>query len=178
MDRSIEDPPCCSRHFIAILKRVFTFYHRRAVLTSKRALSTPTPPYRASGDSCHFRPIPCPLAKFGAMKESRKTRRARVMGRLFFSAGEIEGEGRILDLSATGCKAESAINVAVGLEPQLSLALTDHPWPVQVDQAVVRWVQGDTFGVQFLGMALSSSSNPSADHKYQMVTEHSPSGAG
>jgi len=97
------------------------------------------------------------------MKESRKTLRARVMGHLFFSAEEIEGEGRILDLSATGCKVASAINVAVGLEPQLSLALTDHPRHVQVDQAVVRWVQGDTFGVQFLAL------RPSHRHRIHLL---------
>jgi len=106
----------------------------------------------AEGEGGSPRPCVREERHSGAMKESRKTRRARVMGRLSFSAEEIEGEGRILDLSATGCKVESAINVAVGLEPQLSLALTDHPWPVRVDQAVVRWVHGDTFGVQFLAI--------------------------
>jgi len=85
------------------------------------------------------------------MKEARKARRANVTGgRLYFSAEEIQGEGRILDLSATGCKATSDINLAVGLELQASLTLPDHPWPVQVDQAVVRWVKGDTFGLEFL----------------------------
>ena len=87
------------------------------------------------------------------MKEARKARRANVTGgRLFFSAEDIQGEGRILDLSATGCKAASDINLAVGLELQLSLALPDHPWPVQVDQAVVRWARERHFGLEFISM--------------------------
>lgn len=98
------------------------------------------------------------------MKESRKARRANVTGsRLFFSAEEIQGEGRILDLSATGCQATSDINLAVGLELQLSLMLPDHPWPVQVDQAIVRWVRGDIFGLEFLAL------RPSHLHRIRLL---------
>lgn len=98
------------------------------------------------------------------MKKDRKARRANVTGgRLFFSAQEIEGEGRILDLSATGCKAASDVNLAVGLELQVSLRLPDHPWPVQVDQAVVRWVKGDTFGLEFLAI------RPSHLHRIRLL---------
>src|SRR5438132_13057604 len=98
------------------------------------------------------------------MKEARNARLANVTGAgLLLSDEEIQGEGRLLDLSATGCMAESDVNVAVGLEMQLSLMVSDHPWPVQVEQAIVRWVRGAIFGLEFLAI------RPSHLHRIRLL---------
>lgn len=83
----------------------------------------------------------------------RRGRRLPMSRRLFFfGEGEFEGEATILDLSTNGCKATSLTEVKVGLHLKLSLFLQDQQWPLRIDHAVVRWVEGQTFGLEFTGI--------------------------
>ena len=50
------------------------------------------------------------------VKKIRKSRRVDLRSELGFSSEEIEGEARITNISTGGCRAESDINVAEGLE--------------------------------------------------------------
>jgi len=84
-----------------------------------------------------------------AMAE-RRGRRLRVTCRLFFfGENDFEGEATILDLSTGGCQATSLTEVQVGLTLRLSLFLQDQEWPLRIDEALVRWVKGPTFGLEF-----------------------------
>ncbi len=84
------------------------------------------------------------------MKETRNARRIRLGCRLFFSnAGYHEGEATIIDLSKSGCAAESETQVEVGMILELSIFLPDYDWQLHVARSVVRWVHGQTFGVEF-----------------------------
>jgi hypothetical protein len=81
----------------------------------------------------------------------RRGRRLRMECRLFFFGEEdFEGEGLILDLSSRGCQARSLIPVQVGMRLRLSLLLRDQEWPVRIEGAMVRWVKGNSFGLEFI----------------------------
>jgi len=73
--------------------------------------------------------------------------------RILFCAGQFEGKGTVCDLSKNGCKISSEILVERGMELALSLMLPDHPWPLRVDNAVVRWTRGKEFGLEFITLA-------------------------
>lgn len=84
------------------------------------------------------------------MRETRKAPRIRLECRLFFSDANFrEGEATLVDLSKSGCAAESETAVEVGNTLTLSIFLPDYDWQLRIDRSVVRWVQGQTFGLEF-----------------------------
>ena len=83
----------------------------------------------------------------------RRGRRLGLSCRLFFfGEDDFEGEATILDLSTGGCQATSLTEVQVGTVFRLSLFLHDQKWPVRIDGAMVRWVKGTNFGLEFTEM--------------------------
>ena len=83
----------------------------------------------------------------------RRGRRLSLSCRLFFfGEDDFEGEATILDLSTGGCQATSLTEVQVGTTLRLSLFLGDQQWPVRIDGAMVRWVKGNSFGLEFSGI--------------------------
>ena len=85
-----------------------------------------------------------------AAMADRRGRRLSLNCRLFFfGEDEFEGEASILDLSTGGCQATSLTEVQVGMTLRLSLFLHDQQWPVRIDGALVRWVNGNSFGLEF-----------------------------
>jgi hypothetical protein len=83
-------------------------------------------------------------------RQVRKARRVELRCILRFSSGEIEGEGTITNISTSGCRVESDINMAEGLDVQVIIFLPDQSPPVKVERASVRWVSGDAFGLSFI----------------------------
>lgn len=87
-----------------------------------------------------------------AMAE-RRGRRLRLSCRLFFfGEDDFEGEATVLDLSTNGCQATSPTKVQAGMVFRLSLFLLDQQWPLRIDEALVRWVNGEHFGLEFTGI--------------------------
>ena len=83
----------------------------------------------------------------------RRGRRLSLGCRLFFfGEDDFEGEATILDLSTGGCQATSLTEVQVGMVFRLSLFLHDQKWPLRIDEALVRWVKGENFGLEFTGI--------------------------
>jgi hypothetical protein len=80
----------------------------------------------------------------------RKARRVELRCTLGFSSGELEGKATITNISTAGCRAESDINMAEGLDMQVILQLPDQSPPVKVERASVRWVSGRAFGMNFI----------------------------
>jgi len=99
-------------------------------------------------------------------RQIRKARRVELRCILRFSSGEIEGEGTITNISTSGCRAESAINMAEGLDVQVIIFLLDQSAPVKVERASVRWVAGDAFGLNFILFF------PSEQTRLRMFIEH------
>jgi hypothetical protein len=80
----------------------------------------------------------------------RRARRVDLQCRLDFSSGDIAGEAHVTNLSTAGCRAESEINVAEGLEFHLLIRLPDQSPPIKVERAAVRWLSGNAFGLSFI----------------------------
>ena len=70
-----------------------------------------------------------------------------------FSGQRQEGQGRTLDISAGGCKIESDIQVEPGAKFECRLHVPGLDWPLRIDEATVRWVEGNTFGIGFMRVA-------------------------
>lgn len=83
----------------------------------------------------------------------RRGRRLKIDRRLFFFGEEdLEGEAAILDISTGGCRATSVTEVKPAMTLKLSIFLQDQPWPLRIDEAIVRWVSGQAFGLEFVGI--------------------------
>jgi hypothetical protein len=70
-----------------------------------------------------------------------------------FSLPRQEGQGRTLDVSAGGCKIESDMKVEQGAKFECRLHIPGLDWPLRIDEATVRWVDGNSFGVAFSNIA-------------------------
>jgi hypothetical protein len=66
-----------------------------------------------------------------------------------FSGGHQEGHGRTLDISIGGCRVESDMPVTVGHSFECRLHVPGLDWPLRIEQATVRWVEGKVFGIAF-----------------------------
>lgn len=83
----------------------------------------------------------------------RRGRRLELNRRVFFFGdGEFEGEATLLDVSTNGCRLTSLTEVKGGQSLKLSIFLQDQEWPLRIDQAIVRWVDGQCFGMEFTGI--------------------------
>ncbi|MBI3357610.1 MAG: PilZ domain-containing protein [Nitrospirae bacterium] len=84
----------------------------------------------------------------------RRCARYPVHFRSALSAPEIpEGTGTATDLSIRGCRVQSFIPVIVGLRIKLSIDIPEPKTVIEVDQAVVRWVAGQEFGLEFASIS-------------------------
>ncbi|HXX76426.1 MAG TPA: PilZ domain-containing protein [Nitrospiraceae bacterium] len=84
--------------------------------------------------------------------EKRAQPRFTAQFRSTFSGGQREGNGRTLDLSSGGCRIETDIPVVIGAAFECRIYAPSLDWPLRVDEAQVRWVRGNTFGVAFVKM--------------------------
>jgi hypothetical protein len=99
---------------------------------------------------------PRKLSQTEENQQDRRGRRIALSCRLFFFGDDdFEGEAKILDVSTNGCSAESSIEVKIGMVLKLSLFLADYKWPLRVDQAIVRWIDGNQFGLEFTNIRLA-----------------------
>ena len=83
-------------------------------------------------------------------RKIRKSRRVDLRCEVGFSSEEIEGEAHVTNISTGGCRAESDINVAEGLEFLVLLHLPGQSMPLKIARAAVRWVKGNVFGLSFI----------------------------
>lgn len=60
------------------------------------------------------------------------------------------GEGVLLDLSPTGCRMRSDIELNAGAYLALQIAVAQEPTPLAVEVSVVRWIKDGHLGVEFL----------------------------
>jgi PilZ domain len=81
--------------------------------------------------------------------EKRQQPRFTSQFRSTISGGQGEGQGRTLDLSAGGCMIETDMPVVVGASFECRIYVPGLDWPLRINEAQVRWVKGNTFGVQF-----------------------------
>jgi hypothetical protein len=88
--------------------------------------------------------------------KDRRGRRLALSCRVFvFGEDEFEAEGTLMDISTSGCRAVSPVEVRRGMIVKLSVFLPDHQWPLRVEEAIVRWTNGQEFGVEFTSIRLA-----------------------
>lgn len=85
--------------------------------------------------------------------ERRVQPRFTTQFRSAFSGHKQEGQGRTLDISAGGCKIESDMKVEPGSKFECRLHVPGLDWPLRIDEATVRWVDGHSFGIAFSHIA-------------------------
>jgi len=95
--------------------------------------------------------------KAQALKKARRTEkrlhpRFTAQFRSTFSGGQREGQGKTLDLSDGGCRIESHDAVVPNAAFECRIYAPGLNWPLRVDEAQVRWVKGNTFGLAFTDM--------------------------
>jgi len=66
----------------------------------------------------------------------------------------IEHFGTVRDLSMVGCRVETSVPVQQSAVMELRIYVPDLDWPLIVNEAVVQWVNGRSFGLYFLKMRL------------------------
>ena len=89
--------------------------------------------------------------------EQRKHRRHSVNFQGVFSSNTVQGEeGVVLDLSLEGCRVGSPIPMPTDTSIHLQIRPRQAA-PIYVPSAIVRWVRGSTFGVQFQELAVYES---------------------
>jgi hypothetical protein len=82
-------------------------------------------------------------------KKVRRSRRVNLRCQLGFTSDDIQGEAHVTNISTGGCRAESDINVAEGLQFVVLLQLPGQP-TLKIERAAVRWVKGNAFGLSFM----------------------------
>jgi hypothetical protein len=91
------------------------------------------------------------MKKESAMKPRYKERIA-LRSRVTFTLGSHSGEGRLLDLTSPGCLIESSVAIQKGQSLQLIMFLPGLKSPLTIMLGVVRWTNGQRFGVEFIKM--------------------------
>jgi PilZ domain-containing protein len=81
--------------------------------------------------------------------EKRQQPRFTSQFRSTISGGHGEGQGRTLDLSTGGCMIETDFPVVEGASFECRIYVPGLDWPLRIDEAQVRWVKANTFGIQF-----------------------------
>lgn len=66
----------------------------------------------------------------------------------YYLSEDFLGKCTVWDMSSGGWRMEGDHQVKVGMILTLRINLSDAKMPVEVDQAIVQWVSGRTFGVQ------------------------------
>ncbi|HEY7533005.1 MAG TPA: PilZ domain-containing protein [Nitrospiraceae bacterium] len=84
--------------------------------------------------------------------EKRLHPRFTAQFRSTFSGGQREAQGKTMDLSDGGCRIQSDCAVVVGTSFECRIYAPGLSWPLRVDEAQVRWVDGNIFGLQFTVM--------------------------
>lgn len=68
---------------------------------------------------------------------------------VMFSDAEKIAEGKVTNLTVFGCAIECADAIPKGTALRMRLILPDHTQSLAVEEAEVRWVQGNRMGLQF-----------------------------
>jgi len=85
-----------------------------------------------------------------AEEMARRGRRLALSCRVFFcTVDDFEGEGRLLDVSPSGCRMASDESLRAGMLLKVSLFLPDYAWTMHIEEALVRWVVAEQVGLEF-----------------------------
>ena len=69
---------------------------------------------------------------------------------VIFGGAPFVGEGTISNISLTGCSVNCGRTVLMGSYIKLSVFLPSPTWSLFIELGKIRWVQDQTFGVEFI----------------------------
>ena len=81
--------------------------------------------------------------------DMRKDQRLKKLAPVRYRGDGIAGEGMIEYLSLSGSYIIGKTSVSVGMALALQMFVPGDPEPVLIDRAIVKWVNGSGFGVDF-----------------------------
>ena len=84
------------------------------------------------------------------LKETRSNARIALQCCIIIANGTQTSEGRVLNLSNSGCLVEAPILIKAGDWPQMHLFLPNSNLSICVSMAVVQWALGFRFDVEFI----------------------------
>ncbi len=90
-----------------------------------------------------------PTTEQSESEERRVQPRFTAQFRSTLSGNKQEGQGRTVDISAGGCKIESDMKVEQGAQFECRLHIPGLDWPLRINEATVRWVGANSFGLAF-----------------------------
>ena len=67
--------------------------------------------------------------------------------------GHPDAVGVVTDISPHGCRIRSTSPVSIGMPVRLLIEVPEEESPICVEQAAVRWVRGQQFGLEFVTFA-------------------------
>jgi hypothetical protein len=79
----------------------------------------------------------------------RKAQRFQASVPVLYHGKQVAGEGMVEDLSLSGWRIRGNEPVSVGMQLILRVYLPGEREPLRIDQAIVQWVKGLEFGVEF-----------------------------
>jgi hypothetical protein len=79
----------------------------------------------------------------------RKNRRLKKLVPVRYLGNGTAGEGIIKDLSLSGSYITGNVTVSVGVTLALQIFVPGDPVALLIDRAIVKWVKGSEFGVDF-----------------------------
>ncbi|ULA62592.1 MAG: PilZ domain-containing protein [Nitrospira sp.] len=83
------------------------------------------------------------------MEHHRQCPRFDVNFESTFASDTFAGQGTITNLSMGGCSIEANIALPAQSLVDLQIQLPGFPRPLRIEQGVVRWARGNTFGLEF-----------------------------
>jgi hypothetical protein len=88
----------------------------------------------------------------------RKNQRFQASVPVLYQGKQVSGEGMAKDLSLSGWQIKGNEPVAVGMQLVLRVFLPEESEPLRIDRAIVQWVKGLEFGVEFDSLPAHASS--------------------
>lgn len=82
--------------------------------------------------------------------ENRNLKRVRVQFPVGIVGDLLDGKGEIINLSPGGCRLKGDKSLKESPYLRLLLHSPSDPAPIKIELAVVRWVSGEEFGIQFI----------------------------
>ena len=83
-------------------------------------------------------------------KENRNLKRVQVQFPAGIVGDLVDGNGEIVNLSSGGCRLKGDQSLKESAYLRLLLYAPNDPAPIKVELAIVRWVSGNEFGIEFI----------------------------
>jgi hypothetical protein len=122
-----------------------------------------------------FAPNPGPAKARAARFVLRPYRRIPTWLVLYYLSGESVGKGVVTNLSQSGMRVQGDHAVVPGLDLTLRVTFANDGQTIEVERAMVRWVNGYDFGLDFTSLSPLAAKHISDTVSQQIRAPHSPS---